>query len=317
MINRYMHWVGFLLFIGVAVSAETLRPLNLVDTIVIDSSQIQERMDLSGLATDGKDLFTVSDLSHLNDIYKIVLEGPGKARLSVHQKFDTNWLEAYLHEHKSQGRFDLEGLALCGQRLILINESTRSLISMSPSGRARSILLPFREFHEASPYRVNPFSGVVNAGLEAVACDWDNKKIYIFNERQFRMAYTYDWEKKVIEEQFTFAAGDELPAKFGRLWMYPDFAGAHFHKGFLYLLVRNRRLIVKYDLKTHRVIERYTFAEHTKDLFNEKGVFGLAEGVTIIGNEFYVVLDHNKWTHKGTKSQKPILLRLRAEGLEL
>jgi uncharacterized protein YjiK len=268
-------------------------------------------MDLSGLTSDGKQLFVISDTSTQNEVYRLRLSPEkNEAFLEIQASFPEPWLKAYIQRTSSQGRFDLEAITWCQGRFYLADEGTRSVLSLDAHGVASEHDLGFAKFH-AQKGKMNPFSGVRNAGLEAIACDPRQNRLYVFNERQFRMGYSYSLIEKKLLGQFDLPAGNALPRFEKGFWIYPDFAGAHFGTGLLYILVRNQRLILEVNPKTYRVIQRFNFAPHTRHLYQKNDPFGLAEGLVVQDGSFYIILDNNGHLRQGSKNDsRPVLLKL-------
>lgn len=277
--------------------------LTLIKSFRINSKAISKTPNFSGLTTDGKYLYTVSDRAGLHGIYKLDLsQNKSTITAKKYLDFPKNFLKRYSDSTKAFGRIDLEGICYTKDRFYLINETLRDVLSLDKNGEARLIRIPFKEFHKG---RIAPFSGMRNAGLEAISCDEQNKQLYLFNERQFRMVYQYDLRDGLIQKQFTFPSGNDLPRSLnseGSKWMYPDFAGSHFVDGVLYILVRNRRMIVKYDPKTMTVLARKTYKKHEDALYDSPEEFGLAEGLTILRDKIYIIFDNNSFPLRGTKS---------------
>ena len=299
-----------LLFFYSTLHAEELAHLKLVKKYVLDTKSYPQRMDLSGLTSDGKYLYTISDLSDQNDIFRIELK-PKPALVKIIQ-LDSNWLHEWYSENSDSGRYDTEGIAYCNGKFYLAEESTRTVLEVRIGGdfyRPIVIKPDWRSFH-AKKYSMNPFSGIKNAGLEAIACHPEKNSVFVFNERQFRMAYVLGLEDSKLRYQFTFPSGSEYPSKRGSAWVFPDFAGAHFHAGKLYTLIRNRQQIVEIDPSRFKVLRRWTYGDSAKKMFKQSDVFGLAEGLAIQEGHFYIVLDHNLWQHKNSGIKNPVVLKL-------
>ena len=308
LINLILLFFNIWLFC-VSVGAEEVFRLKLVDRYILDTGSYPERMDLSGLTSDGEYLYTVSDLSDQNDIFRIELHP--KPRLIKSMQLDTNWLNKWYTKNRSSGRFDTEGIAYCNGKFYLAEESTRAVLEIKTHTKIYQPILiepNWGSFH-SQKYVMNPFSGIKNAGLEAIACHQDKGSIYIFNERQFRMGYVLKLANAELKSQFTIPSGYKYPRKEGRSWVFPDFAGAHFHAENLYTLVRNRQQIVKIDPLTFRVLRRWTYGNMARRIFKQKDVFGLAEGLAIHKGYFYIVLDHNLWQHQDTENRNPVVLK--------
>jgi len=270
------------------------------------------RMDLSGLTHDGSGFYVISDTSTQNEIYQLNLDhDKNEASLKAHASFPRPWLKSYLKRNAGQGRFDLEGITWCQGGFYLAEESTRSILSLNLKGMAEEHPLGFDKFH-AKKGKMSPFSGVRNAGLEAIACDENKGLLYVFNERQFRMGYVYSLKEKKLLEQFDFPSGNTLPRFEKSFWIYPDFAGADFHGGKLYVLVRNQRLILEVDPESYAVLRRLSFARHTEHLYQKNDPFGLAEGLVVRRDKFYIVLDNNGHPRRNNQNDiRPVLLILK------
>jgi hypothetical protein len=289
-----------------------LENLRLDKIYVIDGSGVlPERPDLSGLATDGERLFTVSDKGGQHDIYLIdVNEAATTARLSIYKSFPEKWLKAYEQKHSDYGRIDFEGISYCSDgSFYLVDERSRRILRWTEEG-AVEIDPGFDAFHKRHA-TMNPFSGMPNSGLEAIAVDCAGKRAYIFNERQFRMGYIFDLAEGRMLDQFDYPSDPSLPLRFMNTYMYADFAGAFFQDGFLYILERNARQIVKYDPDNFQVLKRWELPGKIDELYETDYPFGLAEGLAIKDGFFYVVLDNNEFTLKGRPGDSSaVLLKL-------
>ncbi|MBW7876682.1 MAG: esterase-like activity of phytase family protein [Candidatus Cloacimonetes bacterium] len=272
----------------------------------VDTQKIALRMDLSGLTSDGVSLYTVSDLSHLNDIYRIDFE-EDRAVLKVAVKLSEDWMQGYAQKNASYGRLDMEGIAFCDGKFFIVNEHKRSILVVDQKEPHPTEIVPdWEKFHQG---RMNPFSGVLNAGLEGIACH--SEGLYLLNERQFRMGYVYSFKDRKLTQQFDVAAGKGLPHYLGNeTWKYQDFAGADFYEGHLYLLERNSHQIIKVDPANYQVLARYDFSQWEKGLFESEDPFGLAEGLAIQNGSFFVILDNNLDLRSSDKSPMPYLLEL-------
>ena len=112
--------------------AEELSHLKLVRKYVLDTNSYPQRMDLSGLTSDGKYLYAISDLSDQNDIFRIELK-PKPALVKVMQ-LDSNWLNEWYSENSESGRYDTEGIAYCNGKFYLAEESTRTVLEVRIGG---------------------------------------------------------------------------------------------------------------------------------------------------------------------------------------
>ncbi|MEE2923799.1 MAG: esterase-like activity of phytase family protein [bacterium] len=295
--------------LSVSLHAEQVRELKLIKKYILDTKPYPQRMDLSGLTSDGKHLYTVSDLSDQNDIFRIQLD-PKPALVKIMQ-LDSSWLTSWHAKNFESGRYDTEGIAYCNGKFYLAEESTRNILEVKAVGdfyRPTVVKPDWISFH-SKKYSMNPFSGVKNAGLEAIACHPDKDSVFIFNERQFRMGYVLGLTKSELRSQFTFPSGSEYPSKKGKSWVFPDFAGAHFHAGKLYTLIRNRQQVVEIHPYNFKVLRRWSYGDTAKKIFKQSNVFGLAEGLAIHEGYFFIVLDHNLWQHKESDIRNPVVLK--------
>lgn len=275
--------------------------LKLEKVYIIDGRPIfADRADLSGLTSDGERLFTVSDRDGKHDIYLINLDDENNsAKLSIYKSFPQQWLQEYREKYHTKGKMDFEGISYCANdSFYIVDERVRNLLHLKDN-IAQEIELNFADFHK-KPHNMNPFSGVNNAGLEAVAVDCKRNLVYLFNERQFRMGYTYSLSENRIINQFDFPTDPTLPFHVGKWQVYPDFSGAFFYEDFLYVLERNARQIVKYDPNNFQVLQRWQLPSIVDELYDTKQPFGIAEGLAIHKGYFYVILDNNNSPRTGT-----------------
>jgi uncharacterized protein YjiK len=180
-----------------------------------------------------------------------------------------------------------------------VDERVRNIISFAP-GQPIEIHKPkYEEYIQKIGY--SPFTGARNAGLEAITCDPETNSLYIFNERQMRMALRVDPKTWHIDQHFDAPAGMELPKTFffekdGKKRSYvafPDFAGASWYKGHLYVLVRNDYLVLKIDPKTHAVLDRVDFKSSLANKYDDPLPFGIAEGLVVSDKEINIIVDNN------------------------
>ena len=118
-----------ILIISAPLNAEELFKLELLDKYILDTKSYPHRMDLSGLTSDGEHLYTVSDLSDQNDIFRIELK-PKPVLIKILQ-LDLSWLANWHSKNSESGRYDTEGIAHCNGKFYLAEESTRSVLEVS------------------------------------------------------------------------------------------------------------------------------------------------------------------------------------------
>ncbi len=297
----------FLLLANLLFSLSFARECGHVATHLIDVDSFGGRVDLSGLTLRGGRLFSISDLSYQNDILEIVIRKEGGAWLRVAQAVDGEWLLDFAKRTEKMGRVDFEGICHFGNEFWIASESTRSVLKVNVKGEVEELIPDFAGFHRNS---MMPFSGIVNAGLEAIACDEESGRLWVFNERQFRMAYEVHPGTGRIFHQFDVPAAADLPRYSQGSWMYPDFAGADFDSGYLYLLERNGRRILKVDPESFATVDSCSYAHVEDGMYQEKGPFGVAEGLAVQDRQVYVVLDTNGSRQKSAEDTRPALFQL-------
>lgn len=305
----HLHLCLFLALYGSSFSSliwSRYYDLELQQTYWIEGYEGEEKLGLSGLTNDGTKLYTVSDVQGYSKIFELKLQAKGASLVPV-VNLEGPWLRNYEKKHAGEGRVDLEGIAFCNGGFYLADERKR-LVLMAKDGQVEVIDPHFDKFHSQKD-RMNPFSGVVNAGLEAIACDSSASLLYLFNERMFRMGYIYALDSSTIINQFDIPAGFSSPRFLEGFWVYPDFAGADFHGGYLYILERNDHAIVEVDPVSLSVKRRFSYAQSDRGLFNAPNIFGMAEGITLLNGKIFLILDNNEFERSDEPGKyNPVLL---------
>lgn len=289
-----------------ALSWSRYYDLELRQTYWIDGYEGEEKLGLSGLTNDGTKLYTVSDVQGYSKIFEVRLQDK-KAVLAPVMDLEGQWLESYEKKYAGEGRIDLEGIAFCQGAFYLADERKRKVL-MVRDEQLKEIDPRFGQFHSKKD-KMNPFSGVINAGLEAIACDSSSSLLYIFNERMFRMGYSYSLQSSELINQFDVPAGFNSPRFRDGFWVYPDFAGADFHQGRLYILERNDYAVVELDPKDLKILRRFSYVNSSKGLYQSPDIFGMAEGITIMDGKLFLILDNNEFERSDKPGKfNPVLL---------
>jgi hypothetical protein len=219
--------IGILLVTNVGF-AQYKQNLETLKTWEIESPDPKNpRFDPSAiLIHDGK-ILTVSDRKEFNDIYELKEIRPGYMKAVTF--IQIKWPNGI-------GKFDdFEGLAFCKGQFLMIEEVTRSLVWVDPkTGNTRIETPDIKKIHKTQD--ISFASDVKGGGFEGIACDETNNKLYIANERLFRMVYVYDLQKNEVIDLFDVPAGNDLPRLQGGIKVFPDFSDAHFLNGSLFLL---------------------------------------------------------------------------------
>lgn len=215
--------------------------------------------------------------------------------------------------------FDLEGITACNGHLFVVAEEPRTIIRINPKTKvSTSHTLDVESYYRRSARMRHPmarFSYHSNAGYEGITCDPKAKRLYVIQERQPRYILVVDmpsvWKQGKqlrIHSHFDLPSFS-LPRQINGIDSEPDFAGADMDKGFLYVLYRNERLVLKVNPKTHNMLAAYSFRHAEDRLYKQRLPFGLAEGLVVRGNRIYIVMDNNRRPRKlNPTDRRPVLL---------
>jgi len=188
---------------------------------------------------------------------------------------------------RADGRvgFDYEGLDSCGAGFAIVEESESALVRADLSGVRLS----------TEEVRIPGASRWGNAGLEGVACA-DDGRLWFIKERSPRVIYRRDPGSDRVT-----AVGGDLPGTEGAngvyQGLYPDFSGAYYEAGHLYVLERLARRVLKLDANTLQVLDTVFLDLHEDELYDGLGCgAGLAEGLSLEPTRIMVVLDNGTRT---------------------
>lgn len=251
----------------------------------------------SGLCLWNGELYSVSDDTD-DVIFRIVREKQ-VARF-----------EPFLHftpPAGSQGRLDLEAIVNGpGGSFFLLSERHARILQVFPEGHSEWVT---ESLHAIG--RQKGFFRVPGAGLEGLTRLGDGSFIVLV-ERQPR-----GWIGVGPEGVVRISAFDQT--RFRRLLellRIPDFTGADVHDGVLYTLFRNADAITTLEPDGNGWKEgpiAWSFEEITRSAqFTYADTrFGLAEGLAVDADHFYVVLDNNGTGRtQDPRDTRPLLLIL-------
>lgn len=286
-----------LLFLSFIASAE-LKHLELVEIHESDST-----IELSGFAFYKGSLVTVSDNRDETQIFSISFV-PKKAvikeELNV-KDFNGFWryyLSSYLF--RQDGRWlkspwDLEGITVCGEDIYLANEQTRNILKLS---NGKLTKLKFGLSKALRAVGANPEKTSVNAGIEGIAMDCESNTLYIAQERSPRAIIVADLNKNKVVKSFSTPAVENPN---------PDYADLYFEKGFLYVLERNKRMIIKVDPKSEKVVDEASYlnlADNFKasELYDTGKPYGVGEAL-FMDSDFIYIGNDNNWDKFSEKAK--------------
>ncbi len=280
-----------------ASATEPKHPLKPDASWVIEppGDDLGARFDPSGLVVDDGALFVVSDKEDFPDLYRLVEDGSGlRAEVALH---------GLAARHT-----DYEGLARCGSEWWVAVEDG-SYILRRPSveygvvGPLPPIFLDLSTRPEGVPRRWG------NKGLEGVACTPEGR-VFVAKEREPRWLFEVDrgsgaltqlWDGAETAEAMEWGPG-----------VAPDFSDLHHQGGFLYVLERGRRGVVKLDVsQPGRAIkvDWLPLELVESELYDYDEPYGMAEGLFVGSEHIWILLDNNGDVLKSSGRPQATLLR--------
>ncbi len=254
----------------IAFTGDDEKQLQLVDNMAITqiSTTENQRFDLSGIVQVNKEIFVVADKKWNEYIYKI---DTGKAPYKISDSIPV----------KVKKRLDCEGIDYANQHFYFVDEHNSRLFKYSLESKITSeIELPWGTLGE----NIEQWE---NAGLEGVAIDSINNKIFLVKERAPRKIFCYDLNTNQLEQVFEDLINQETG----------DFADAKYENNSLYLLERNTSLILKINTLTNQIdtvcYSHISFKNNKRLYENQFPQYGMAEALLITENEIWIGFDNN------------------------
>lgn len=256
-------------------------------------------LEISGFVRFKGSLYAVSDNAWDTWLYKMDFSNPsgksGSVLISKEmniKKLDGYWpyyLSASLW--KQGGRWvkaawDLEGAAICGEDIYLVNEQVRHVLKI----RGQNLQRIAFDFHQVFGEMGKPLSEVSNnAGFEGIAVDCDSSALYLAQERSPRAIIVADLKSKTVSGFFQTSV-ENNPR--------PDYADLFFDRGHLYILERNMRKILKVDPNSKKVVATASYGTLTAgffaaDLYDTGEPFGVGEALYMDEDHIYIGNDNN------------------------
>jgi hypothetical protein len=239
-----------------------------------------ERFDASGLLlARGGEVIVVSDLGAV--LYRIeFLPDKKEANLfALSDCFTSTQLAPFAREKVD--RYDCEGIAQDEQgRIYLCEEANRWILRCDPAAqnveRLRINWSPVQKYFSQSDR---------NASFEGIAVG--SGRLYVANERDQGRIIVVDLASLEVIDDFLVrpkgsSAGDVH---------YSDLC---WFDGALYVLLRERRAVLKVEPRTHRVLAEYDFGAMETNLHvRYLSLIGQMEGLAVDQNYFWLVTDNN------------------------
>ena len=300
--------VGFIFFTGCATKSESTAENSTngwpcyklsAEKIWQLNSPGNERFDASGLLLQKNgQLLTVNDRGP--EIYKIEFSTSKVSAdlVLVADCFTDAQLAAFVKEKFD--RYDCEGIAQDGQgRIYLCEEANRWILRFNPKTKSVERLpidwTPVKKYFHPTDR---------NASFEGIAIG--DGKLFVANERQEGRIIVLDLKSLKILDDFTVR-----PAKTQmRDIHYSDLS---WFDGALFAILRENRVVVKIDPKSHHILAEYSFhqMEQADELaYRTTYPTSTMEGLAVDKSYFWLVTDNNGWGRKQfPKDARPTLFK--------
>lgn len=253
-------------------------------------------LEVSGFVKLDKKLYVLSDNSEDTWLYEARL---GANRALYSKGINIKALEGYWSYFlksafwRGGGRWlkapwDLEGGASCSDSIYLVNEQLREVLLIKDN-KLKKLDIDFETaFNDyGAPFNKSP----ANAGLEGIAIDCENQKLFIAQERAPRALAIVDLKtNKIVKIGATPIQKENI---------HPDYADLFFIDEHLYVLERNTHKILKLDPTSLELLDTVSYSKltdqlKTNELYATDKPFGLAEALFIDKESIYLGLDNNQ-----------------------
>jgi|TARA_B110000438_G_scaffold300532_1_gene353153 hypothetical protein len=270
-----------------------------LDPVAILPIESAIAIEPSGLCLKEGELYSVSDDTD-DMIFKIVRDGES-ATFEPHIQFAKP-------EGAADAFLDLEGIISGpGDSFYLLSESFARVLQVFGDGRSEWVTPTVQaEGEDAGLFKVH------NGGLEGMTL-LDDDHFFFLAERQPR-----GWIELLDN---TVVGAEKMPKTrfYGDLTLtrIPDFTGADFHDDRLYVLFRNGEMVTTLVRTQSGWTEGVVSWSFTEILADDRWgyrdtLYGMAEGLAVDAEYFYVVLDNNQSPRRYSKADtRPLLLILR------
>lgn len=214
---------------------------------------------------------------------------------------------------------DLEGLSVCGDHLLAVSENQSAFFRIHPkTGKTTRHTLDLKPYLLQTAKRNRPLPYLpraYNAGFEGLVCVPSLQRLFVIQERSPRLILIAklpktwrEGQRLTILDHFDLPRFS-LPQRIGRYPCGPDFSGAAFSQGFLYVIYRNARLVLKVDPKTRKLSAARSYMHAIRGLYQRRKPFGLAEGIALSKDRLWLILDNNARARlRNLRDRRPVLL---------
>lgn len=256
-----------------------------------------EQFDASALLFFQGEILTVNDKG--SEVYKIIRGTNHQARFQILENvFTSAQLAGFSREKKNH--YDSEGLAQDEQgRLYFCEEMNRWILRYDFTTRKVERLpidwAPVEKYFDKND---------VNASFEGIAIG--DGLLYVANERQVGRIIVVNLENNRVVDHFTVQPSHTNARDV-------HFSDLSFFKGHLYALLRESRLVLKIEPKSHLVLAEYKFAD--MELQPEFAYLffiptSTMEGLAVDDDFIWLVTDNNGYGRlKNPQDKRPTLFQ--------
>lgn len=260
---------------------------------------LDNNLEISGLTKDkNNNLLIVSDNTEDQFIYQLIEKDSKSYSTKPYVSFSKlsgfylYYYSALIGHHAGRwikSPWDLEGIYRCNDDYYLVNEQVRHVLKINIlKNEFEVIKLDLNQAFKDIGTLLDKISN--NAGFEGLALNCKEQVLYIAQERDPRAIIIYDLKDK----SYQGIIQTELETK---TQISPDYSDLYYSNNFLYVLERNEWNILKIDLKTKEIIERFSFDENSilnlRKVYKTNKPYGLAEALYIEDNQIVLGIDNN------------------------
>ena len=245
----------------------------------------------SALCFDDKgDLYTVADKLHYS-LYKLDLTNSYKG-YDATSEIKINKTQMLKLRIKKKNKFDWEGLVFYKGSFYGADERDRKVFKIDRNGSLTDLNIDTNAYMKANGIR----NDVENSGLEGLTIDPVNEKMYLMKERQESVVLVVDMKTNKVTNHFKVA----LPGT-----VEPTLTDASFYNGFLYVLLRSHRQVLKMDPNNGNILSIYDYRKFEEDQNNvyrkiptfgsgnDPEGYGVMEGLAVNKDSIYIASDNN------------------------
>ncbi len=245
----------------------------------------------SALCFDDKgELYTVADKGHYS-LYKLDLSNSYKG-YNADDDIKLNKTQMLKLRLKKKNKFDWEGLEFFNGNFYGADERDRKVFKIGRDGSLTDLNVDLNGYMKEKGIKNN----VENSGLEGLTIDPVNEKMYIMKERQESVVLVVDMKTNKVINHYKVA----MPGS-----VEPALTDASFYNGFLYVLLRSHRQVIKMNPDNGNIVSVYDYRKFEEDRNNvyvkiptfgsgnDPQGYGVMEGLAVTKDSIYISSDNN------------------------